>query len=109
MADLVKELDDLFKNINQENLAIEDVMERLEHVYFVETLSMNFQAKLITRLANCERFNPLNCLDAEQRVNGLLKYLSSPNYTVCSLACSLMRIFCAFLDSSGQHITTQGL
>ena len=42
MADLVKGLDVLFKNINQENVAIEDVMKRLEHVYFVETLSMNF-------------------------------------------------------------------
>ena len=108
MAKLCQEVDQLIGIINEQNLAIGDVMKRLERLHFSDTVALSLQAKLMTRLANCQLFTPNNYHEAEQRVNGLLKYLSSQNYTVCTLACSLMRVFCAFLDRNGQHIATQG-
>ena len=106
MADLRSEI---LKKIEQNSVDFADVMTKLEQLHPSEALTINAQVKLITELANCPKFKPQNSIDAEQRLNGLLRYLNSANYIVRSLACSLMKIFCDFLDVSGQHIATQGM
>ena len=109
MADLRSGIEQILNEIEQNSVDFAEVMTKLEQLQFSEILTINFQVKLVTELANCAIFKPQNSTDAEQRVNALLTYIASPNYVVCALACSLLKIFCDFLDKNGQHIATQGI
>ena len=66
------------------------------------------QCKWLTAIANHPCMVPDNALNAEVQVNALLQYLSSPRCWVRGLACSLLRVFSASLNSNGQHIGAQG-
>ena len=108
MADLRSEINKIFNEIKETFVDFAEIMTKLGRIQFSATLTINAQVKLVTELANCPKFKPQNWTEAEQRVNGLLKYLGSPKYTVCALACSLLKIYCDFLDKNSQHIATQG-
>ena len=107
MADFRSEIAQIFNKI-EHNAEIAEIMTTLEQLRFSETFTVNCQVKLVTELANNQIFHPKNSTDAEQKLNGLLKYLASESYVVCSLACSLMKIYCDNLNKNGQHIATQG-
>ena len=108
MADLRSEFSQLLKEIKENRVDFTQVTNKLERLCFSDNLTINIQVKMITKLANCPTFRPANSLVAEQKVNALLLYLASEKHTVCSFACSLMKILCNSLDPSGQHIATQG-
>ena len=82
--------------------------ETLDSILKSRSLSLVFQCRLVTAVANHPCFVPENPLNAEVQVNSLLPYLSSSCCWVRSLACSLTRVFASGLDKNGEHFETQG-
>ena len=82
--------------------------EKLNNTFESRSVSLIFECRLVTAVANHPCFLPENPLNAEVQVNSLLPYLSSPCRWVRSLACSLLRVFTLGLDPKGQHFETQG-
>ncbi|XP_068717415.1 uncharacterized protein [Montipora capricornis] len=81
--------------------------ETLDSILKSHSLSLVFQCRLVTAVANHPCFVPENPLNAEVQVNSLLPYLSSSCCWVRSLACSLTRVFASGLDKNGEHFETQ--
>ena len=83
-------------------------MEGLDEMMITCQAPLPEQCKWLTAIANHPCMVPDNALNAEVQVNALLQYLSSPRCWVRGLACSLLRVFSASLNSNGQHIGAQG-
>jgi hypothetical protein len=112
MGEITSEiLNEIEQKFVDDQLDFAGVMTKLEQRHPSEILTTNDQVELITKLANCPKFKPQNSKDAEQKMNGLSRYLTSENDIVCSLACSLMKIFFDFLyeNCTGCRGTILGL